>query len=115
MLLIYLFNLQGDPSQVTTTTGYRMCHILHSVPIFIGNKSINIIDNTIKSLGKGIKLFHRMIMLRIYVYKDINNDICTDTLNTQYTYIPPPPQKKNTMCTKIYEIQYILKAEINYN
>jgi hypothetical protein len=39
-----LFNLQADPSQqVITTNRYRMCHILNSVPIFIDNKSVNII------------------------------------------------------------------------
>ena len=50
-----------------------------------------------------------MIMVRIYVYKDTNNDICTDTaaLNTQYIYIPQKKHEyhvyeglQNTMHTK---------------
>ena len=46
-----------------------------------------------------------MIMLRIYVYKDINNDICTDidTHNAQYIYIAPKKNKKDTMCVKIHK------------
>jgi hypothetical protein len=45
-------------------------------------------------------------MLRIYVHKDINNDICTDidTHNAQYIYIhSTQKKKKDTMCVKIHK------------
>jgi hypothetical protein len=46
VIVIYFIFEQIPSQQVITTIGYRMCHKFKSVPIFFGNKSINIIKST---------------------------------------------------------------------